>query len=652
MARFVLAALAAAAWPGAGAAHVATSLRAQQHEEPQPALAALLGAGAVCLKQVSARGAGHFGNCTTGEEKQGGICYKQCEGGAAGEGPLCFSACPRAAPFSLGPLCCESKEACAKVLLGEGAKLAVDVADALVDRDDPAALSADLKKLLEDAKDLVVEQCGAAAPAPAHEPAHEHEPGNYAVCVAPHHVRGVGHFAKECAADEEKQGGICYKRCAAGETGFGPVCLSSCKSPDVTMGVFCCATQAACAKFAIDAGVKFGVDVAKIAIDAENPAALIKDLEKLVQDVKGMAVEECSAEAEAEAEAKAKAFSWVPSPQCKSPVKLCYQGADKAALVNVSKIDLLNPCRAAATIEDGPCAKHGYPRLVGADPIFKKLDLYLPAKAGGDELAEGLALLDGALAGGICLKHAHARGAGHFGNCSEGEEKQAGICYKRCDAGQDGVGPVCWQQCTAAEPVSFGPICCATAEECVKKLVGEGARLAWDAAKIAKDAGLPNPIAIVKDIVKLVEDAKGLAVDECVAAPPAAPDAPEIADGQVCVAAHHVRGIGRIAKNCTADEEQQAGICYPKCAAATDKGVGPVCWAACAPAETPMGPFCCATKEACSKFAVAAGAKLGFDLAKAVKDAQDPAALLKDLAKLFADVKALGVDQCSAAQPF
>jgi hypothetical protein len=626
---------------------VSTSLRAQQ-DAPSGGVALALGAagaGGVCLKQVSARGAGHFGNCSSGEEKQAGICYKRCEEGASGEGPLCWAACPGAAPFSLGPLCCESKEACAKVLLGEGAKLAVDVADAIVDRDDPAALSADLKKLIEDAKDLVVEQCGAPAPAPA-QPS---EPGNYAVCVAAHHVRGLGHLAKECGAEEEKQGGICYKRCAAGETGHGPLCLSSCKSPDVTMGVFCCATQADCAKFAIDAGVKLGVDVAKISIDAQNPAALIKDLEKLVQDAKGLSVAECSA-AGAEAEANAKVFSWVPSPQCKSPVKLCYEGTDKAALVNVSKIDFVNPCRGAATIEDGSCAKHGYPRLVGADPIFKKINLYLPAKAEGEELGKNLALLDGALAGGICLKHAHARGVGHLGNCTEEEEKQAGICYKRCEAGQDGVGPVCWQQCAAPEPISFGPICCATTEECVKKLVGEGARLAWDAAKLAKDSGLPNPIAIFKDIAKLIEDAKGLAIDECAAAAPIAPDAPEL-NGDVCVAAHHVRGIGRIAKNCTADEEQQAGICYPKCAATTDKGVGPVCWSACAPAEVPMGPFCCATKEACTKFAIAAGAKLGIDVAKAVKDAQDPAALLKDLAKLFADVKALGVDQCSAT-PF
>ncbi len=209
-------------------------------------------------------------------------------------------------------------------------------------------------------------------------------------------------------------------------------------------------------------------------------------------------MEECSAAAaEAEAAPKAKAFSWVLSPQCKSPVKLCYRGADKAALVNVSKIDLFNPCRAAATIEDGPCAKHGYPRLVGADPILNKLDLDLPGKAGGEELAEGLALLDGALAGGICLKHAHARGAGHFGNCSESEDKQAGICYKRCDAGQDGVGPVCWQQCAAAEPSPSrsGPSAARRPRSASTSSSGRARAwpgLAWDAAKIAKDAGLPR----------------------------------------------------------------------------------------------------------------------------------------------------------------
>ena len=68
-------------------------------------------------------------------------------------------------------------------------------------------------------------------------------------------------------------------------------------------------------------------------------------------------------------------WSWAPTPECRSPVRLCYEG-DEATLERVVRIDVANPCRKHATLTHGSCTSKGFPILVGNDPVFSTLTLW------------------------------------------------------------------------------------------------------------------------------------------------------------------------------------------------------------------------------------------------------------------------------------
>ena len=115
----------------------------------------------------------------------------------------------------------------------------------------------------------------------------------------------------------------------------------------------------------------------------------------------------------------------------------------------------------------------------------------------------------------------------------------------------------------------------------------------------------------------------------------------------VCLKRVSARGVGEVERECTADEERQLGICYPRCAAGED-GVGPLCWAGCATPSRSTGPLCCETTEDCTRLLEEA-AKLAYDVTKAVVDRESPAELIDDLKTLIADAKGLALPECAAA---
>lgn len=79
-------------------------------------------------------------------------------------------------------------------------------------------------------------------------------------------------------------------------------------------------------------------------------------------------------------------YSWVPNTDCKSPIKMCYQGLQHDILW-VSKLDPLNLCRYGghATIKPGTCSSFGFGAHIptpfgkdgGKDPIFRKTTVWL-----------------------------------------------------------------------------------------------------------------------------------------------------------------------------------------------------------------------------------------------------------------------------------
>lgn len=77
-------------------------------------------------------------------------------------------------------------------------------------------------------------------------------------------------------------------------------------------------------------------------------------------------------------------FSWVPAEDCKSPLKVCYQGLEDDVL-SASRKDLFNLCRYGghAEVKAGSCASFGYARQISTplgpivkDPLFRRLRIF------------------------------------------------------------------------------------------------------------------------------------------------------------------------------------------------------------------------------------------------------------------------------------
>jgi len=115
----------------------------------------------------------------------------------------------------------------------------------------------------------------------------------------------------------------------------------------------------------------------------------------------------------------------------------------------------------------------------------------------------------------------------------------------------------------------------------------------------------------------------------------------------VCYKDVHYRGIGKLEDNCTADEERQMGICYPKCKV-TQEGAGPVCIDSC-PSDHPVtaGVLCCESQDNCKAMITDLGVKIGYDVIRMVIDRDDQSKLAQDIKKLLTDASGLQIPICS-----
>merc|ERR1712228_383012 len=83
-------------------------------------------------------------------------------------------------------------------------------------------------------------------------------------------------------------------------------------------------------------------------------------------------------------------YAWVPKDDCKSSLKVCYEGF-QLDVTGVSKIDLINPCwyGGHAEVKRGTCASHGYGARVKTpmgtiytDPVFHKVTIWTSGSSG------------------------------------------------------------------------------------------------------------------------------------------------------------------------------------------------------------------------------------------------------------------------------
>lgn len=173
----------------------------------------------------------------------------------------------------------------------------------------------------------------------------------------------------------------------------------------------------------------------------------------------------------------------------------------------------------------------------------------------------------------ICWKRTVTRGVGAIPTECPGGEKNGLLCYPKCAAGYYGVGPVCWQSC----PSGFrddGALCTRD----VKIIGADNSACPW-------------------------YDKCGLTFARNCSKCPAG----YINDGCTCRVNVQIiakKSYGRTAgsgMSCGSNLDDDAGLCYSKCPAATT-GIGPVCWGSC-PADMPVncGASCAKSSAACAE---------------------------------------------------
>jgi hypothetical protein len=173
----------------------------------------------------------------------------------------------------------------------------------------------------------------------------------------------------------------------------------------------------------------------------------------------------------------------------------------------------------------------------------------------------------------VCWKRTSVRGVGTIPTECPGAEKSGLLCYPLCPAGYKGVGPVCWQSCPAG-------------------YTDDGVTCRRDASIISSDnGGCPW------------YDKCGLTLARGCSKCPAG----YANDGCTCRRDVHIfgkstqpRGAGT-PMSCAAGNDLDAGLCYARCDAG-GRGVGPVCWMACAgDLAIECGAGCARSTEACAR---------------------------------------------------
>ena len=187
--------------------------------------------------------------------------------------------------------------------------------------------------------------------------------------------------------------------------------------------------------------------------------------------------------------------------------------------------------------------------------------------------------------GAICNKKSYGRGVGTTPTeCSADKEKDALLCYKKCETNYKGIGPICWGIC----PSGFGD----AGNFCSKpKPYGRGGgHITKDICERSRDRGArTNGCERYGALWYPRCDMKYHNVGCCICSP----DCPSgFSDrGEFCAKPSYGRGVGTPLDACDHDKEIDAGLCYKKCEPRY-KGVGPICWGECGGETTDSGSFC------------------------------------------------------------
>jgi len=222
-------------------------------------------------------------------------------------------------------------------------------------------------------------------------------------------------------------------------------------------------------------------------------------------------------------------YVWVPTEDCSSPVKLCYEGAQED-INEIAQKDPINPCQKDTKVEEGSCVDYGYTKHIGTDPFFKKIEVYIKVSywdtrsqlRGQVEMLQEVVLQDDSQQPqgnqrdfeGICYRGITPRIKGvHLSPCEEDEDEMLGLCFPKCSHGADGAGPICFDACPADVPEKMGAFCCKDDDKCNSIMETIGDKIADDVSDIIADVG--DFERMVEDIKKLVEDTSDIVMASC-----------------------------------------------------------------------------------------------------------------------------------------
>jgi len=120
--------------------------------------------GVSCQKGSYGRGAGTPLVCTSDQEEDAGLCYKQCNSGYKGVGPVCWGSCP-AGMTSCGAMCVASSDECVDKMLQIGSdalQIAGSMAGGDDDDDDPEIDYEDSEAVMQLVDDLDIPVCSSS----------------------------------------------------------------------------------------------------------------------------------------------------------------------------------------------------------------------------------------------------------------------------------------------------------------------------------------------------------------------------------------------------------------------------------------------------------------------------------------------------------
>lgn len=164
-----------------------------------------------------------------------------------------------------------------------------------------------------------------------------------------------------------------------------------------------------------------------------------------------------------------------------------------------------------------------------------------------------------------CWKDSYTRGAGFvLTQCRGTDELNGELCYPKCDNNYNGVGPVCWEKCKPGY-ADRGAFCIIDIH-----IYGKGCCCTLFSKNCCGNCR------------------QGYTDDGCTCrkAPQSYPKK------------SYGRGVGNT-KGCKITEEQQGGLCYPKCNSGFN-GEGPVCYKQClGNLKQDCGAFCAINQAEC-----------------------------------------------------